>query len=58
MHLSELKDKSPEALLKYAEELEIENPSTLRKQEIMFAILKKLAEKEVPISGSGVLEVL
>ena len=38
--------------------LEVENASTLRKQELMFAILKKLAEKEVTIVGEGVVEVL
>ena len=41
-----------------AEKLGIENPSTLRKQEILFAILKKLAEKNEQITGAGVLEVL
>ena len=44
--------------MSYAEELEIENASTLRKQDMMFAILKQLAEDDVPIYGSGVLEVL
>ena len=58
MHLQELKAKSPADLLAYAEELEIENASTLRKQDIMFAILKQLADNEVAIYGSGVLEVL
>ncbi|MDD9900469.1 MAG: transcription termination factor Rho [Alphaproteobacteria bacterium] len=58
MHLQELKDKTPAELLAYAEELEIENASTMRKQEIMFAILKTLAEEEVDIVGTGVLEVL
>jgi len=58
MNLKELKSKSPADLLAYAEELEIENASTLRKQETMFAILKQLAENDVPISGDGVLEVL
>jgi len=58
MNLKELKSKSPADLLAYAEELEIENASTLRKQEMMFAILKQLAENDVPISGDGVLEVL
>ncbi len=58
LNLDELKLKTPASLLAYAEELEIENASTMRKQEIMFAILKRLAENDVPIVGSGVLEVL
>jgi len=58
MHLEDLKRKSPADLLSFAEELEIENASVLRKQDMMFAILKQLAENEVPIFGSGVLEVL
>ena len=58
MHLQELKAKSPADLLAYAEELKIENASTLRKQDMMFAILKQLADNEVAIYGSGVLEVL
>ncbi len=58
MHLQELKSKSPADLLKYAEELEIENASTLRKQDILFSILKGLAKNEVAIYGTGVLEVL
>ncbi len=58
MNLLELKRKSPTELLDFAEELEIENASTLRKQDMMFAILKQLAEKDVEISGGGVLEIL
>ncbi|MGP1394026.1 MAG: transcription termination factor Rho [Inquilinaceae bacterium] len=58
MHLQELKDKSPAELLAYAEDLEIENASNLRKQELMFGILKQLAENDVTIFGSGVLEIL
>jgi transcription termination factor Rho len=58
MHLQELKEKSPSELLAYAEELEVENASMLRKQDMMFAILKQLADNDVPIFGSGVLEVL
>ena len=58
MHLQELKSKSPADLLKYAEGLEIENASTLRKQDILFSILKRLAMNEVAIYGTGVLEVL
>ena len=58
MNLQELKKKSPSELIAEAEKLGIENPSTLRKQEILFAILKKLAEKNEQITGAGVLEVL
>ncbi len=58
MNLQELKRKSPAELLAFAEELEIENASSLRKQDMLFAILKQLAENDVPISGDGVLEVL
>ncbi len=58
MNLKELKAKSPGDLLAYAEELEIENASTLRKQDMMFAILKQLAVNDIPIFGMGVLETL
>ncbi|MDE1151465.1 MAG: transcription termination factor Rho [Micavibrio sp.] len=58
MDLHELKTKSPADLLAYAESLQLENASTMRKQEMMFAILKRLAEQDIPISGAGVLEVL
>jgi transcription termination factor Rho len=58
MNLQELKAKTPADLLAFAEDLEIENVSTLRKQDMMFAILKQMAENDVPISGSGVLEIL
>ena len=58
MHLKELKTKSPADLLAHAEELEIENASNLRKQDMMFAILKRLADNEVSIFGDGVLEVV
>ena len=58
MNLQELKSKSPADLLAYAEELEIENPSVLRKQDMMFAILKQLALNDTAIFGSGVLETL
>jgi transcription termination factor Rho len=58
MNLQELKAKGPAELLAYAEDLEIENASTLRRQDMMFAILKQLAENDVPIYGTGVLEVL
>ena len=58
MKLQDLKSKSPAALLELAEELKIENASAMRKQDMMFAILKQLAEQEVEITGSGVVEVL
>ncbi len=58
MNLQELKQKSPSELISQAEKLGIENPSTLRKQEILFSILKKLADKNEQITGGGVLEVL
>ncbi len=56
--LRELKAKSPEELLLYAEELEVENASSMRTQDMLFAILKELADSEVEITGQGVLEVL
>ena len=56
--LQDLKAKTPGALLAYAEELEIEAASTLRKQELMFAILKELSAQDTPIIGQGTLEVL
>jgi len=58
MNLQELKKRNPADLISQAEKLGIENPSTLRKQEILFAILKKLAEKNEQITGAGVLELL
>jgi len=58
MNIQELKTKSSEQLITQAEELGVENASTLRKQEILFAILKKLAQKNEQITGGGVLEVL
>lgn len=58
MNLQELKTRSPAELLAFAEELEIENCSSMRKQDMMFAILKQLAQQGTPISGAGVLEVL
>ena len=57
MNIQELKLQSSEQLITKAEELGIENASTLRKQEILFAILKKVAEKE-EITGAGVLQLL
>ncbi|WP_108880248.1 transcription termination factor Rho [Anderseniella sp. Alg231-50] len=56
--LFDLKQKSPAELLSAAEELEVENASVLRKQELMFAILKSLAAKDVNIIGEGVVEVM
>ena len=56
--LQDMKAKSPGDLLAYAEELEIEAASTLRKQELMFAILKELSVQETSIIGQGTLEVL
>ncbi len=56
--LRDLKAKNPAELLAFAEQHEVENASTLRKQEIMFAILKNLAEQDVEIIGEGVVEVL
>src|ERR671920_783105 len=58
MKLQDLKSKSPTELLSFAEENQVENASTLRKQELMFAILKRLADNEVEIIGEGVVEVL
>jgi transcription termination factor Rho len=58
MNLQDLKNKTPADLILEAEKLGIENPSTMRKQEILFGILKKLAEKNEKITGSGVLETL
>ncbi len=58
MHLQELKQKTPPELLAFAEELEIENAGSLRKQDMLFAILKQLAEQGTAIYGDGVLEVL
>ena len=58
MNLSELKRRSPTELLEYAEELGIENASILRKPDLVFTTLKRLAESGVPIYGEGVLEIL
>jgi transcription termination factor Rho len=58
MKLEDLKLKSPTELLSFAEETGVENASTMRKQELMFATLKQLAAKEVEITGTGVVEVL
>jgi transcription termination factor Rho len=56
--LQDLKSKSPTELIAFAEELEVENASTMRKQELMFAILKQLASRETEIIGAGVVETL
>src|SRR6202161_1969769 len=58
MNLQELKRKTPAELLAFAEDLQIENASCLRKQDMMFATLKQLAENDMPIFGDGVLEIL
>jgi transcription termination factor Rho len=58
LNLADLKKKSPADLLSMAEELDIENASTMRKGEMMFSILKELAEEGWEIGGDGVLEVL
>src|SRR4051812_31201198 len=58
MSLQELKDKSPTDLLAFAEALEIENANSMRKQDMLFSILKELADGGVEISGSGTMEVL
>ena len=58
MKLQELKNKKPADLLAFAEELEIENASSMRKQDMLFAILKELAERNVEIMGQGVVETL
>ena len=58
MSLMELKLKSPSDLLALAEAMEIENANSMRKQDMMFAILKQLAAQEIDIIGEGVVEVL
>ena len=58
MSLTDLKRRPPEELLRYAEEIGIENASTLKKSDLIFATLKKLAQTGVPIHGEGVLEIL
>ena len=58
MKLEELKEKSPTELLAFAEERGVENASTMRKQELMFATLKQLAADDIDITGVGVVEVL
>ncbi|MBB4211184.1 transcription termination factor Rho [Rhodothalassium salexigens] len=58
MQLQELKQKAPAELLALAEEYGVENASTMRKQDMMFAILKQLAENDEEITGGGVIEIL
>ena len=58
MNLQDLKNKDPEDLLKQADILNIENPSSLRKQDLMFAILKKIAQGGETITGIGVIEIM
>ena len=58
MNLQDLKIKDPEDLLKQADDLGIENPSSLRKQDLMFAILKQIATDGEIITGSGVIEIM
>jgi transcription termination factor Rho len=58
VNLTELKRRSPAELLRYAEDLGIDSASTLKKSDLVFAILKRLAETDVPINGEGVLEIL
>ncbi len=58
MNLQELKGKEPQELLKQADKLGIENPSSLRKQDLMFAILKTIAEEGEIITGLGVIEIM
>jgi transcription termination factor Rho len=56
--LQDLKAKAPAELLSFAEEVEVEGANTLRKQELIYAILKQLAAREIEIIGEGVIEVL
>ena len=58
MNLQNLKNKDPEELLKQAVELGIENPSSFRKQDLMFTILKQIAEEGELITGTGVIEIM
>src|ERR1044072_8251223 len=57
MKLQDLKAKTPTELLSFAEEVGVENASAMRKQELMFAILKQLAAQETEIAGAGVVEI-
>jgi len=56
--LDQLKELKPAQLIKFAEEVGVENAASMRKQDIFFAVLKDLAEDEIQINGGGVLEVL
>ncbi|HUS96690.1 MAG TPA: transcription termination factor Rho [Hyphomicrobiaceae bacterium] len=58
MKLQDLKSKSPTEMLEFAEQCGVENASTMRKQELMFAVLKQLAEQDIEITGIGVVELL
>ena len=58
MHIRELKQKKPDELLSLAEEQGVDNAAGMLKQEMVFAILKKMAEKDIPIFGGGTIEVL
>ena len=58
MHLKELKEKSPTELLTQAEDLGVEDASSMRVQDLIFAIMKKLAEDDTIICGDGVIEVM
>lgn len=58
MHLHDLKQKTPTDLLQIAESLDIEHAGSLRKQDLIFAILKRLAEQDMPIHGEGVVEIM
>jgi len=58
MKLQELKSKTPMELVAFAEQLDVENANAMRKQELMFAILKNLALQEIEIIGEGVVEIL
>ena len=56
--LDELKERTPQDLVNFAEEVGVENASALRKQDLLFAILRELADEDVELKGSGVLEIL
>ncbi|MCO4793553.1 MAG: Rho termination factor N-terminal domain-containing protein, partial [Bacteriovoracaceae bacterium] len=53
MHLNDLREKDPKDLTKMAEEMKIENPSSMKKHELIFALLKATASKDKEIFGSG-----
>jgi transcription termination factor Rho len=58
MNITELKSKTPIELLALAEEYDIENPSSLKNQDLIFSILKKMAERDITICGEGTVEIL